>query len=234
VRLRLLSVFSVVLALTAMGAAPATPGAKGCGAPGYAYAGMVKLTPAHGIAARVTALAEPIVEKGHVAAWIGVGGPGQGPNDTDEWLQVGLNKRAGNSGALYYEIATAGAVKYVGLDQNVPARRQYRVAVLEVAGRPNVWRVWVDGRPVSKPIYLPASHESLTPMALGESWDGGRTACNRYAYRFRRIALAAAPGGSWQGLRTANLTQDPGYRAVRSRDSGFTVLTEPPVATDAS
>src|SRR3989442_10914697 len=45
---------------------------------GYAYAGAQEARVAHGIQANVVALTRPRVGRGHVAAWVGVGGPGQG------------------------------------------------------------------------------------------------------------------------------------------------------------
>ena len=40
--------------------------------------------------ATVTMTTGPRVAGGHVAAWVGVGGVGLGPNGTDQWLQVGF------------------------------------------------------------------------------------------------------------------------------------------------
>src|SRR5204862_2855270 len=131
---------------------------------------------------------------------------------------------------LYYEVTRAGQdPMYVELDSDVSPGTTHRVAVLEAAGRPNVWRVWLDGRPVSRGIYLPASHRGLTPMAIAESWDGGAPACNRYEYRFGRVTLATAPGGSWRALADADVRQDPGYRVVRSNGASFLALTTAPV-----
>jgi hypothetical protein len=84
--------------------------------------------------------------------------------------------------------------------------------VLETARHANVWRVWVDGRPVSSPIWLPQSHGRLTPIAIAESFDGGAPACNRYAYSFRGVSLAGRPGGAWSRLHkaAAQVMQDRG------------------------
>ncbi len=220
-----------VLAALAVTASPAVPSAKGCGRPGYAYAGLQGDDQAFGVSARLTAVADPDVEAGHVAAWVGIGARGEGPGGADEWLQVGLNRIAGNDAKLYYEVMTPSAgVRYVELDPAVGTGRVYRVAVLEVAGRRDVWRVWVDGRPVSDPIYLPGSHRALTPMAIAENWDGGKPTCNRYMYRFGGVALAGSPGGSWERFRTAQgqVMQDAGYRIVPAESGGFVAVTAPP------
>jgi hypothetical protein len=221
---------AAALGVTAMTTSPAVPAYKGCGLPGYTYAGLQSDRNGFGMTATLSALAQPLVERGHVAAWVGVGAPGEGPNGTDEWLQVGLNRIAGDQAKLYYEIADAHGVRYAEVEASVPTGRLYHVAVLEMRGRTDVWRVWVDGRAVSGPIYLPRSHGKLTPMAMAENWDGGAPACNRYKYGFRRIALAGAPGGRWARLRTtqAQVLRDAGYRILPAATGGFIALTAPP------
>jgi hypothetical protein len=227
-RRRLSVLTCAVLALAAL---PGVAHAAGCGPRGYAYAGLELREARFGIGASLTAIAPAVVESGHVAGWVGVGGPGQGPNGTDEWLQVGLNTSSDGAdrNALYYEIARpSGSVGYVEVDSNVRVGKQLRVAVLETVGRPGVWRVWVDGRPVSPPISLPESHLALTPMAMSESWDGGSPACNRFAYRFRNLVVAAVAGGGWRPARGADVLEDPGYRVVRRRSAEFLCAAAPP------
>jgi hypothetical protein len=172
-------------------------------------------------------VAPPLVQQGHVAAWVGVGAPGEGPHGSDEWLQVGLNRLAGNASELYYELAQPWGIRYAALETNVPVGRRYRVEVLEMAGRRSVWQVWVNGRPASRPIWLPASHGALTPMAIAENWDGGAAVCNRYAYAFARVAVAGNPGGSWRPLRVhdARVMADPGYRVVPMTRGGFLAVS---------
>ena len=46
-----------------------------CGTGGYSYAGVSASSPAFGIGATVTPLAGFNVLNGHVAGWVGVGGP---------------------------------------------------------------------------------------------------------------------------------------------------------------
>lgn len=217
------------LALTAAAATPARPAAKGCGPRGYSYAGLQSPRNAFGVAGTLSATVSPLVQRGHVAGWVGVGAPGEGPRGTDEWLQVGLNTIAGNSARLYYEIARPTGIRYVELASDVPPGRSYHVAVLETARHANAWRVWVDGRPASRPIWLPQSHGRLTPMALAESWDDGAPACNRYAYSFGAVSLAGRPGGGWSRLHraAAQVLQDPGSRVVPAR-TGFVAVTAPP------
>jgi hypothetical protein len=182
----------------------------------------------------LTSLAQPAVESGHVAGWIGVGAPGQGPGGSNEWIQVGLNSLPGTGNTLYYEVVRPGAGStYAEVARNVSNGRPVRVAVLETASHRNAWRVWVDGRPVTPPINLVGSHRALTPMAMGESWDGGRPACNRYNYRFARVSVAAAPGGSWQAATTTSMLQDPGYRVVKRAPASFDASATRPLPAPA-
>ena len=219
---------SALLAVTAPSGAA---GAAGCGPRGYGYAGLELPDARHGIGAGLASVATPVVERGHVAGWVGVGGPGQGPNGTDEWLQVGLNTQSdgGRRNRLYYEIARpSGSIRYVEVAANVPARRPLRVAVLETASQPGAWRVWVNGHAVSPPIFLPASHLALTPMAMTETWDGGAAVCNRFAYRFHHVVTAAAQGGGWHALQRADVLQDRGYRVFRNERADFLASSDPP------
>jgi hypothetical protein len=225
---------AIAAALAALGLATtsASTATKGCGLSGYSYAGVQSFRDAYGVRATLTEVAQPLVERGHVAAWVGIGAPGEGLDGTDEWLQVGLNRIAGDPARLYYELALPSGVRYVELASTVPEGRTYDVAVLRVAGRPNAWRVWVDNHPASKAIYLPRSDRTLTPMAIAENWDGGDPACNRYAYRFGGVSVAGRPGGSWTLLRKHDVAvmRDPGHRILPTSGSGtgFLALTAPP------
>jgi hypothetical protein len=196
---------------------------KGCGPRGYAYAGLEARENAYGVSAILAATTGAQVQRGHVAGWIGVGGSGQGPHGTHEWLQVGLNTIPGSGGNLYYEIAQPSGIRYVPIESNVPTGREFAVAVLEMAHRRDVWRVWVNGHPASPPIWLPQSHGVLTPMAIAESWDGGAPACNRYGYSFAAVNLAHSPGGAWGRfrLRDGYVVHDAGYRVVPAATGGF-------------
>ena len=200
-------------------AAPSWASAS-CGWSGYSYAGVRAKSPANGIAARLTAVRTPTVQNGHVAAWVGVGGAGVGPGGSDEWLQVGLSAFPGSPSEVYYEVAQPGSEpKYVKLLNGVAPGASHRVAVLEVSGRRDVWRVWLDGSPASKPLYLPGSHGKWAPTATSETWDGGVPSCNAFAYRFDGVKVAAT-SGAWQPLVGGHWLQDPGYR-VLAKSSGF-------------
>jgi hypothetical protein len=193
-----------------------------CGSVGYTYAGLSGSDRVAGVAARITPLAAFDVRGGHVASYVGVGGVGQGPHGSTEWIQVGLaafNGRPVHS--LYYEIALPGGVPtYHEVATNVSAGETRRVAVLEMAKRPNWWRVWVDGNAVTKPIFLPGSNRRWRPVATAESL-GGHGLCNSYAYKFAGVSIARAPGGTWTPLNSGTVFYDPGYSVAHRTPAGF-------------
>jgi hypothetical protein len=195
-----------LLAALAVAALAITPSAFACGVGGYSYAGIGATTRAFGIGAVVTPVTGFNVVNGHVAGWVGVGGPGKGPGGSDEWIQAGLSGFAGIAGtSIYYEVTRAGAnPAYHQVTADLPLGKPVRVAVLEMHGRPNWWRVWVNGAAASAPIELPGSHARWSPIATAESWDGNTGGmCNGFLYRFDRISLARAPGGGWTLLRAS-------------------------------
>jgi len=177
--------------------------AMACGTGGYTYAGVQARGQAYGISAAITPLPAFSVVSGHVAGWVGVGGPKQGPSGSDEWLQVGFSGFPTTSGSsLYYELALPNkAPSYHEIASGLPAGKAQRVAVLEIRGRPDWWQVWVNGKQVSPPVQLPSSHGRWAPIATAESWDGGTGgSCNGFLYRFSAVSIASAPGGSWTPL----------------------------------
>ena len=219
---------SLVLVLGAAVSFAAAHDASACGGRSYAYAGVAGTRAAAGIGASVSTLSLPRVFEGHVAAFVGVGGPGQGPAGSDEWLQIGFSGFSGGESSIYYEVALPGrAPLYTELAANVNAGETHRIAVLEVAGSPNWWRVWLDGRPASRAIHLAGSHARWVPMATAESWTPGGTSCNAYAFAFRRLSVPSAPGGSWSNLGDQVAFSDPGYRIVRSTQTAFVARTAP-------
>jgi len=212
-------------AVVACGALFGAPLALACGTGGYSYAGLAATSPAFGIGATVTPLSSFGILSGHVAGWVGVGGPRQGPNGSNEWLQVGFSgfpELTGNN--IYYELALPNRTPvYHQIAANLPSGKPARFAVLEMHHRPNVWRVWLNGSAVSGPITLPGSHGRWSPMATAESWDGGTGGgCNDFLYRFHRVSIAHAPGGGWRQVTTGYPIQSAATRIQRRRgSSGF-------------
>jgi hypothetical protein len=180
----------------AAGAVPRSPDLPtGCKV-NYDYAGVQQGSAGSGIRVDLTNLAVPNVGEGHVAGWVGVGGPGLGPNKTDEWVQVGYAGFPGGNTQIYYEVAQPNiAPKYHQVVASVSPNAKYLMAVSEV--KSNAWQVSLNGKAVSPVIALPASNGKFPPQAIGETWNGGTTVCNSYAYGFGNVQVAAKPGGSW-------------------------------------
>lgn len=208
------------------------PSALACGRGGYSYAGVAAPAHAFGISAVVTPLASFPISTGHTAGWVGVGGPRQGPRGTDEWLQVGYNAIGGLTGAnLYFEVVRAGGLPvYHQIAADVPSGRSTRVAVLEMHGRPEWWRVWVNGSAASKPIHLSGSHGRWAPIATAESWDGGGGTCNPFLYRFHGVAVANAPGGTWSPLLRSYPISSPSTKLQRNTRSASFLAAQGPLA----
>jgi hypothetical protein len=199
--LRLL-VVTAALAAVSLGAGAAR--ALACGnSTGYSYAGLGAPAHAYGVSAIISPLNAFDILNGHVAGWVGVGGPGEGPNGTNEWLQIGYSGFPSVTGSdIYYEVAEPGRFPtYHQVAAALPVGSVSKVTVLEMHNRPNWWRVWLNHQAVSPPIRLPESHDRWSPIATAESWDGGTGgSCNTFLYRFRHVSIAHAPGGGWHQL----------------------------------
>lgn len=196
--LRLLSLAAAVAAVV-LGSGAAR--ALACGnSQGYSYTRIGGSSDAFGISAQIAPTNASDTLNGHVAGWVGVAR--EGPLDSKEWLRVGLAGFPGITGsAIYYEVALPGLYPtYHQVSNGLAVGTYTKVTVLEMHNRPNLWRVWVNHKPVSPPIRLPHSHNGLTAMATSESWDGGTGTCNDYSYSFRHLSIAEAPGGDWQQL----------------------------------
>jgi hypothetical protein len=218
--LRTVAVAAATLAAACALAASARAAPAGCGASSYSYAGVLGLTSGFGVGAQLTATRTPTVTKGHVAAWVGVGGAGLGPNSTDEWLQVGISATVDVGPSLYYEVALPNREpRYVMLKGHVPVGKTFDIAVLEAQAHPGSWQVWVNGTVVTERMFLPGSHGAWRPTATAESWNGDSAGtCNGYAFRFGQVRVATRPGGAWQPL-TGSVMSDPGYHLSRQRDA---------------
>jgi len=198
------------------------------GAQGYAYAGLQSKRVGSGVRATITALREPSVAAGHAAGWIGVGGPGAGPNGETMWLQTGVAAMPGTPLMVYAEITRPGQdPAFVPLREDVAVGESHRLAVLEMSRRPGVWRVWLDGQPVTDPIVLPGSHRRWEPLATAESWNGGSATCNGFGFRFEKVGVARSLGGSWAEFVPGHIFRDHGYqvRQLSPAPSGHRLLS---------
>jgi hypothetical protein len=215
---RTLATFATLF-LVFLVAAPAEGGssaATGCGVQAFSYAGLQANNKAHGISATVDTTSAPAVSDGHVGGWIGLGGTAAGPNGAAEWIQTGLAAFASDdTSQMYYEVTVAGSQpKYVELGSDIGSGVAHHFAVLEMAGKKSWWRVWVDNKPVSPPIYLPGSDDKWYPQAVAENWNGNTGACNTYSYKFSNVSLAQNSGGVWRPLTSSYTFQDAGYHVV--------------------
>jgi hypothetical protein len=214
---------TLALAALACGAAslPAAAADKAhCGDSGYSYAGVLGAARSFGVTGELRMQRAAVVQSGHAAAWIGVGGHGFGPGGTDAWVQSGLISYPDGTSYVYYEVARPGYRSQLVKLRPAVLDRTYRISVAELAGRPGWWQVLVDGRRVSNPISLPGSHGAWEPTAVAESWDGGEPTCNRFRFSFQKLAAASRSGGGWQALTTGATLAAPGYSVART-SSGF-------------
>lgn len=181
----------------------------------YSYAGIVGRKTARGVVATLELTALPQIVHGHIAAWVGVGGVGLGPRGTNAWLQVGFAATESQESALYYEVARPRQTpSLIELGRDVAVGQGHRVGVIELQRRPGWWRVWIDGSAVTAPIYLASSHDRWAPVATSESWNGGVTSCNAFAYRFTNIRALPARS-TWHPLLDAYAIETPGYSVQR-------------------
>jgi hypothetical protein len=219
-RVALLAVLAALCAATWTSTAIAAS-ARGCGPSGYGYAGVASGAAVRGVGATVSALVRPRVQSGHVAAWVGVGGYGMGPAGRDEWLQLGIATSRQFTQRVYVEWARPGKrPRLVVVESGLTVGETRRLAVLELAGRSSWWRAFVDGRPVGPAVHLPGSHGRFPAVATAESWDGGRPACNLFAFRFSALQLTPAGLATAEAQRTVELV-DPGYRVERRERATF-------------
>ena len=217
---------SALVITSAIDPGKAKAAANGCGSTPYSYAGVETNLGTHGIAATVTVARAAVVASGHVAGWIGVGGPGKGANGTNAWIQIGLNAEPGRDNVIYAEAWIPGRGQVYKELGEAPTGQHVRLAILEVKGQPGTWRAWVDGKPVTEPVALPGSEGGTWQGdAMGESWRSGSQSCNGYAYRFQNLTYATAAGGGWRPVSGTVSLQDPGYRLVRQAAGGFLVTS---------
>jgi hypothetical protein len=212
-------ILTAVAALVAAGAlastaAPATGSTATCPG-GYAYAGLWNdRAGATAASATLTALEPAQVDAGHVAAWVNFGN-----STSTAWLQIGLNSTPGSASHLYYEYMAPGATDttYVELRKDVPVGDSHRVGVAEVKGKPDWWRVTVDGAPAAADIYLPGSHAKWHPSVSAESFRPSEGPCNRYSYNLSAVKVSAAGAPATSSLFSV---ADPGYHLERTALAG--------------
>jgi hypothetical protein len=182
----------------------------------------VTAKPVHGIRAWLSAPLDPQVQSGDVSGSIGIGRANAvGKRGV---LRVGLLASVGGSSQLYFDRRLRGGEWRRFLGPTVAAGERHKVSILEMAHRPTFWRVWIDGRAVTKPIHLTLASRGKEAFATGESWDGGTPVCNRLDYLFRPVTVR---GAYWHRLRSRRVFQDPGYAVVRRAPGTFSATNAP-------
>lgn len=225
--IRVLVLAAVLAGFAAVFARPASPATAShrttsCWS-GYSYDGVQGSSRTYGVGTTLTLQRPSDVTVGHVAAWIGVGGPGMGPGGSDEWIQAGIAHEEDGTDALYYEYKRPGDADatYVQLQRAVPGVA-YSLFVYERATERDAWRVMLNGVKVSDPIVLPGSHGAFQAVATAENWDGGVAgSCNGYSFDFSSLSVRTTFAGAWQAFDTSRVLHDPAYR-ISVRPSGFT------------
>jgi hypothetical protein len=213
-----LAVILGVVALAALVGASTTATAgraciSGARAGGYSYAGHQASHRGHGVRATITATRSPSVDAGHVAGWVGVGGPGQGVNGEDAWVQAGIGSMPGKGAFLYAEVTREGRQpEFILIAEGVAVGESHRIAVLETSGRPGWWQVSVDGKTVVDSVRLRGSSGRWAPIATAESWNAGRPSCNAFGFSFERVAVSSGGSSSWRPFV-------PGYRFLDGANS---------------
>jgi hypothetical protein len=222
----LLAILVAALSLVALvGAATKATAGRACltGASdrGYSYAGHQAASRGNGVRATITPTRTPSVAAGHAAGWVGVGGPGQGVDGGDAWIQAGIASVRRLGMVVYVEIAREGHARALVLvERDVPVGRPYRIAVRELADRPGWWQVWIDGDAVTRRIRVPGSSGRWAPIATAESWNGGTPSCNEFGFRFERVSVSHAVGGSWRPFVSGHRFLD-GTHELRELPRGF-------------
>jgi hypothetical protein len=217
----------VVRLVAAIGAAAALSGldlgGSSAGVGKYSYGGAASRGPTGGVAATVVLSDLEHVHAGHVAAWVGVGGPGLGQGGGDAWIQVGVNGFPGTAtGNLYLEIKRGAFYRYAHLADGVTLGERHRIAVLEDPSHPSWWRASVDGVAVGTAVFLPGSHGRWPAQVVAESWLEGSAGCNGFAFRFFKVAVRYGDARSLTSLIDPLTFAEDGITLSRS-DTGFSV-----------
>jgi hypothetical protein len=224
---RISLLIGTVLALAVLatpGLATAGTTISSCGYDGYSYAGEAAVSPQSGISADITALRQPKITTGHVAAWVGVGGIGLGPNGSNEWLQAGISAVPDEPTSIYVEVARPNTEpRYHALPLQLAIGRTYQISVQESPTHPGSWSVWVDGVQKTGSIYLPGSHDAWKPIATTESWDGGSPACNAFSFKFTNVRTKTGATPAWSSMQSS-VIDAPDYRVTQRTLAGFTAV----------
>ena len=114
---------------------------------------------------------------------------------------------------LYAEITRENRdPQFILVEEDVSVGDSHSVAVLELAGRPGWWRIWVDGKPVARPVRMAGSSGRWAPIATAESWNAGTPSCNVFGFRFERVSVSYRGGGTWRPFVSGHRFLDSTHR----------------------
>jgi len=116
----------------------------------------------------------------------------------------------------------SGKTRFVLIEKRVELAEPHDVAVLEMAGRPGAWRVWVDGSPVTAAIVLRGSSGRWAPIVTAESWNARSPACNSFGFRFEDVAVSTGAGGSWRAFVPEHRFLDGAHTVLGLTAAGVT------------
>jgi hypothetical protein len=188
--------------------------------PGYTYAGVESPGAVAGVAATVS-VDFVDVRGGHVAAWVGVGGPGLGPHGIDEWIQVGVGTIAGTNGTkVYYEAKRGVTYRYGELPLSVVTGERHRLEVQESGARHGWWQASVDGAPLGPLVFLPGSHGAWPAQIVAENWNVAAKDCNSFGFEFDRLTTRKATASLPKPLGAA-ITFVPGGIHISRSGGGY-------------
>ena len=130
VRPLLAALLSALAVAALIGASSSRSAARACNAGSrsgeYSYAGHQATHRGHGVRATITLTQQPSVGAGHVAGWVGVGGPGQGLNGEDAWIQAGIATLPQMDPVIYAEIERGGPTpEFRLIEGGVPVGRSH-------------------------------------------------------------------------------------------------------------
>jgi hypothetical protein len=193
---------------------------RAAGVGDYSYTGVTSNAVVGGVGATVVVQEAARVPAGHVAAWVGVGGPGLGAGGLDEWIQAGVVVfDRGSTGRVFFEIARGVRVR-LGFAQEVGVGARLRFQVLEDLSRPGWWQAWVDGVPVGPPVFLPGSHGAWRAQVMAEDWISSAGGCNSFSFGFGGLNVRASGSSLQEPLTDSTPFTQGGVRSSRS-ENGF-------------
>jgi hypothetical protein len=181
----------------------------------YLYGGVQSFGHVTGIAATLTPLTQPQVASGHVAAWVGVGGPGGGTGGIDDWLQAVVNGFEDGRMTVYIELRRGAYYYYRRVFTPLRLGLAHRFALRQTT--PGRWRGLRDRQTVGRHRLDP---QRWPGQETTESWKVRGGSCNRFRYRLTTIRVLHDE--RWRALASLLRFSDAGV-AVKAHAGAYDV-----------